>query len=111
METAEKAKALGVMSIEGFSSQKVSADIPKNLDANLSPDDLTAIKSHLTALHIHMSVYHADDVGKDESSWSKLFDFAKALGIETIVCNPDPASLTSVDTLASNATRRALARE
>src|SRR5205807_1908228 len=28
---------------------------------------------------------------------------AKALGIETIVCNPDPASLTSVDTLASAA--------
>ncbi len=103
LETAEKAEALGVMSIEGFSSQKVSADIAKNLDTNLSPDELTAIKAHLTALHLHMPVYHAGDVGKDESTWSKLFDFAKALGIETIACNPDPASLTSVDTLASNA--------
>src|SRR6267143_5212009 len=103
LETAEKAKALGVMSIEGFSSQKVSAEIAKNLDANLSPDELTAIKGRLTALHLYMPVYHVGDVGKDESTWSKLFDFAKALGIETIVCNPDPASLTSVDTLASSA--------
>src|SRR6267143_66325 len=47
LETAEKAEALGVMSIEGFSSQRVSADIAKNLDANLSPDELTAIKAHL----------------------------------------------------------------
>jgi len=49
-----KAKALGVMSIEGFSSQKVSAEIAKNLDANLSPDELTAIKARLTALHLYM---------------------------------------------------------
>src|SRR5437016_2958112 len=99
LEAAEKAEALGVMSIEGFSSQRVSADIAKNLDANLSPDELTAIKAHLTALHLHMPAYHAGDVGKDETTWSKLFDSAKALGIETIICNPDPASLTSEDTL------------
>src|SRR5439155_3288927 len=39
-EAAVKADELGVGSIQGSGSQKVSAEIPKNLDYNLSPGEI-----------------------------------------------------------------------
>src|ERR1700722_7933544 len=46
-EAAEKADALGTGFLEASSSQKVSPDIPRNLDDNLSPDEVTAVKHRL----------------------------------------------------------------
>src|ERR1700678_2426142 len=43
MEAAAKADSLGLAFIEGFSEQKVSAEIPKNLDYRLSSAEAAAV--------------------------------------------------------------------
>src|SRR5213594_1331149 len=43
-EAAAKADALSVSSIEGSGTQKVSAQIPKNLDPKLFPGELKAVR-------------------------------------------------------------------
>src|SRR5438874_11437870 len=43
-EAVAKADSLGVAFIEGFSTQKVNAEIPKNLDYHLAPGEVNAVK-------------------------------------------------------------------
>jgi type 1 glutamine amidotransferase len=94
-EAAGMADALGLGSIEGFSAQKVSPVIAKNLDYNLQPDEVMAVRSRLTELRMKMPVYHVDSIGPDEVGRRKVFEFAKGLEVETIVAasTPDSAAL------------------
>ena len=100
-ETADKALAAELGFIEGYSTQKVSAEIAKNLDSNLSPEELTSIKSKLDGIKIKMPAYHVESLGTDETSDRKTFEFAKALGVETIVTAADPAGFAAIDKLAN----------
>src|SRR5689334_2444851 len=93
VNAAVKADALGLGSVEGFSTQTVSFEIPKKLAPGLFPGELTAIKNRLTELNVRMSAYHSDAITADR----KLFEFAKALGIETIIA---PTAGPDVDALA-----------
>ncbi len=100
-EAAGKADVLGVASIEGFSTQKLSPEIPKNLDYNLAPGEVTAVKDRLRALNLRMPAYFIATIGPDENASRKLFEFAKNLGVETIVSAPGPDSLPAIDKLAN----------
>jgi type 1 glutamine amidotransferase/sugar phosphate isomerase/epimerase len=99
-EAAGLADALGVANIEGSSAQKLSPEIPKSLDYNLAPGEVAAARDRLRALNLRMPAYFTPTMGPDESTARKLFEFAKALGIETIVSSPSPESLATLDKLA-----------
>jgi type 1 glutamine amidotransferase len=100
LDAAAKTDALGLAYIEGFSTQKVSADVPKNLDYHLSSSEVETVKTRLAGLKIKVAAYHVDTLGPDESG-RKVFEFAKNLGVETIIANPERASLRAIDKLAS----------
>ena len=99
-EAAAKADALGTGFLEASSSQKVSPEIPKSLDYNLSPDEVTAVKNRLAELRLRLVAYRAGAIPADESSRRKLFAFAKAVDIETIVTSAAPEALPDLDKLA-----------
>jgi type 1 glutamine amidotransferase/sugar phosphate isomerase/epimerase len=101
-EAAGLADALGVASIEGDSRQKVSAQIDKNLDFQLSPEGVAAVKARLAELRLKMIAYRVESIPSDAGSASKLFAFAKELGVQTIVTTAMPASLSAVDKLAGD---------
>jgi len=84
--------------VEGSNTQWVSSEIRKNLDYNLTPNELTAIKNRLGKFRVHMVAYHVDGLGPDDR---KVFEFAKSLGVEMIIAAPDPASLPGIDKLAN----------
>jgi type 1 glutamine amidotransferase len=100
-EAAAKADALGTGFLEASSSQKVSPEIPKNLDSNLSPDEVTAVKNRLAELNLRLVAYRVDAIPADEGSRRQLFVFAKAVDIETIVTSAAPADLPELDKLAN----------
>lgn len=100
-EAAGKADALGVAFIEGFSTQNVSPEIPKKLDYHLAPGEVKAVQDRLRALNLGMPVYFSATIGPDEKSSRQLFEFAKALNVETIVSDPAPESLAAIDKLAN----------
>ena len=56
-EAAGKAEALGLAVFEGDSAQKVSAQIPKNLDYRLAPGEMDAVRDRMAALNVRMPVY------------------------------------------------------
>jgi type 1 glutamine amidotransferase len=100
-EAAGKADALGTGFLEASSSQKVSPEIPKSLDYNLSPDEVTAVKNRLAELRLRLVAYRAGAIPADESSRRRLFAFAKAVDMETIVTSAAPAALPELDRLAA----------
>jgi type 1 glutamine amidotransferase/sugar phosphate isomerase/epimerase len=99
-EAAGLADALGLATIEGDSRQKVSSQIDKNLDFQLQPDGIAAVKARLAELRLKMVAYRVESI--DESSAAKLFAFAKELGVQTIITSSVPGSLSTVDKLASD---------
>src|ERR1700733_7605962 len=99
-EAAAKADALGTGFLEASNSQKVSPEIPKNLDYNLSPEEVMAVKNRLAELRLRLVAYRTGAIPADESSRRRLFAFAKAVDIETIVTSAAPAALPDLDELA-----------
>ena len=100
-ESATLADALGLAHMGGDSSQKVSPGIDKNLDYNLSPEDIAFVKQRLRALTLKMDTYRVPSIPPDQETRQKLFAFAKELGVETIVTDATPSSLQELDSLAS----------
>ena len=96
----EKADRLGTAFLAASSSQKVSPEISKNLDYNLSPDEVTKVKYRLAELRLRFATYRVGAIPADESSRRRLFAFAKAVDIEMIVTSAAPAALPELDRLA-----------
>jgi type 1 glutamine amidotransferase/sugar phosphate isomerase/epimerase len=99
-DAAGLADALGLATIQGDSRQKVSSLIDKNLDFQLPPDGIAAVKARLAELRLKMVAYRVESI--DESSAAQLFAFAKELGVKTIITGAVPSSLSTVEKLAAD---------
>jgi len=99
-DTVDKAKTLGLKYIEAFPGQVVGGDmegkLTPDLDAATQKKVLAKLKSAGVTL-VNFGVTGA----KDEAGWTKLFEFAKAMGIQTIVSEPAPEQMPLVDKLAN----------
>ncbi len=67
------------------------------LDYNVAPPEQGRIKARLADLRMRMPLYRAGRIAADR----KLFEFAKNIGIETIVGVADPKLLPELDKLAN----------
>jgi uncharacterized protein len=82
LEAVVRADAAIVDFVEGSSGQKVSPQLQKNLDYNLTAEERTMIRARMG--NIKMPTYRAS-FPADIASHRKVFEFAKAMGVETIV--------------------------
>ena len=99
-DAAMKADAAGLSSVEGVSTQQVSAEIPKNLDYHLTPDEVTKVRNRLDELRLRMPAYYIDVLPADEGAQLKSFEFAKELGADMVIVPAEPASFAALDKLA-----------
>jgi type 1 glutamine amidotransferase len=99
-EALGKADALGVAVVEGDSTQKVSVQIPKNLDYKLAPGEMDAVSGRMAMLNIRMPVYLTPAISEDGEIARKMFEFAKSLGVETLAVESTPAPLPAIEKLA-----------
>ncbi len=96
-EGIDKTQQLGLPYIGGLSFQKVSQDIPKNFDANLSDEELTQIRLKMDACHVRMPTFFYAEIPGDEAGCRKVFEFGRKLGIETFISEPPPESLDMIE--------------
>ena len=78
-ETIDKAATLGLLYVGGCNRQKVSRDIPKGFDDQLSSDERRQIRLKLDAAGVRLLTYRIDGVPSD-----KIVEFAKRLGVEAV---------------------------
>lgn len=95
-EAIDKTAELGIPYMGGLSFQKVSDQIPKNLEPGLTADELRQIRLKLDAAGIRLLTYYIQDIPGDEAGCRRVFEFGRALGIETFMSEPAPAALETV---------------
>ncbi len=87
-EAIDKAKELGLKYIEAYPGQRLNKDGMVKWDHNASKEVRDSVRAKLKAADIKLVNYGVVDLGRDEASMRKVFDFAKDMGIETIVAEP-----------------------
>jgi sugar phosphate isomerase/epimerase len=65
---------------------------------SLAPDKRREMKQRMADLGITMPTYYAPIEG-DKAAWPKIFDFAKEMGVQTLVAEPPPDALDALDPL------------
>ncbi len=88
-EALEKIKALGIGFVQPYPGQMLRPDEPDvKFDHNLSEEDIQWVKKTLERLGLRLIGYGVVDFENTEDDMRKIFDFAKKLGIRTVVAEP-----------------------
>ncbi len=96
-ETIDKTRELGLNYIGGLSFQKVSKEIAKNFDANLTDEELQQIRLKMDAAGIRMPTCFYAQIPGDEEGCRKVFEFGRKMGVETFISEPPPESLDVIE--------------
>jgi len=98
-EAIEKTAQLGLPYMGGLSFQKVSKEIPKDLDDKLSDEELRQIRFKLDASGVRLLTYYLHDLPADPAACRRKFEFARKIGIETFMSEPAPEALDTIEKL------------
>ena len=100
-ESVEKAASLGLRWIEAYPGQRVRVGADVTMGPGLSVNDRESIKQLLRDAGIAMVNFGVVDLPNDESACRRVFDFARDMGIETIVSEPPPEAIDIVERLCA----------
>jgi sugar phosphate isomerase/epimerase len=99
-ETLLKVKDLGIKYIQAYPGQALGAEMPEaKFDHDMTDEQIVNIKDRLKETGISVVAYGVCDIGKTEESMRKVFDFARKLGIQTIVTEPADDDFTLLEKL------------
>ena len=99
-EAIDKNQSLGLHYIEAYPGQKLSPEKPDvTFDHNASPEVREEVLAKLEAADVKLVNYGVVGLPNDEAESRKVFEFAKAMGIETIVSEPPADAFDLLDKL------------
>jgi sugar phosphate isomerase/epimerase len=98
-EAIDLTASIGQKYIEGFSEQAVSREIPKHLNSTLSQPEREAVKEKLASAGVTMPTYAVGRMPRDAETCAGVFELGQALGVETIVCDISPETLSTIEQL------------
>ena len=99
-EAVDKTASLGLGWIEAYPGQKLSKDKPGAKFIHTMPPELrAAVRKKLKAAGVKLVNYGVVGLPDDEAECRKVFDFAKDMGIETIVSEPPEQAFDLIDRL------------
>lgn len=99
-EAIDKTAALGLSWIEAFPGQNVSKDMPDvKFGPEMLPEIRKQIKAKLASSGVRLVNYGVARLPADEAKCRKVFEFAKDMGIETIVSEPEKKALDIIEKL------------
>ncbi|MCK5000994.1 MAG: DUF1080 domain-containing protein [Anaerohalosphaera sp.] len=99
-EAIEKTSSLGLNYIEAYPGQKLTNEkgSPKT-DMNLSPELRQEVKDRLKAAGIKLVNFGVVGLGNNEQKAREVFEFAKDMGIQTVVSEPPLEAIPMLDKL------------
>jgi sugar phosphate isomerase/epimerase len=98
-EAVDKGASLGLRVIEAYPGQKFSSEQPEGIGEQASPKLRKAIKQKLADAGIKLVNYGVCGLPADVDKSRKIFEFAKDMGIETIVSEPAEDAFDTVEKL------------
>lgn len=101
-EAIQKTASLGLHYIEAYPGQRLSPSKPGvRTDPSLSAADRREVKKRLADAGIRLVNFGVTGLSKDEAANRRTFDFAKDMGIETIVSEPPFDAFELIDRLCA----------
>ena len=88
-DTIDQVNALGLHYLEAFPGQIVDQDKNMKMGPGLSTEAKAAIKKKLADSHITLVSFGVTGIPADEAGARKFFEWAKEMGLETIVSEPN----------------------
>jgi sugar phosphate isomerase/epimerase len=100
-EAIDVAQSLGVRYIEMYPEHRFSKEKPDvRSNHNMTPEQIAELKQKLGAANIKPVAYGVVGLPNNEAGSRKVFEFAKTMGIEVIVSEPEPAAFDLIDKLS-----------
>jgi sugar phosphate isomerase/epimerase/type 1 glutamine amidotransferase len=96
-ETIEKTDELGIAYMGGLDFQKVGGGIDKNFNADLTDEELAAIRLKLDDAGVRMLTCFYSVIPGDEEGCRKVFEFARKMGIQTLISEPPLEALDTIE--------------
>ena len=87
-EALDKIDSCGLKNVEGFPNHTIGEGIAEKLDYRMEPSLREKVLARLQEKGIKMNAYGVSSPDNEED-WRRLFEFAKAMGVETISSEPD----------------------
>ncbi|MBK7644988.1 MAG: sugar phosphate isomerase/epimerase [Planctomycetes bacterium] len=101
-EAIDTAARLGLKYIELYPGQSFSPEHKDlKVDTDLTDEQRVELLKKLASAHVKAVSFGVVGFSKDEQEARKLFDFAKALGLENISCEPEEGACALVDKLCN----------
>lgn len=99
-EALEKTRELGLSYIEAFPGQKLGGDYPEAAFSHeMAPEQRAYVKQRLGETGITLVNYGVVGLPGDEPQSRRVFEFAREMGIRTLVSEPEPESMAMLDGL------------
>ncbi len=98
-EAIDKTAALGSFYMTGYNFQKVSDEIGKEFDHHLTGEERLAVMTKLAEEGVRLVEYYIHRLPEDREECRKIFEFAHAMGVETIVGEPAEERLDMAEAL------------
>jgi len=99
-EAVDKNASLGLHYLEAYPGQKLSAEKPNvKIGEGLSADQRAEVKKKLADAKTKLVCYGVTGLPNNEAAARKTFEFAKDMGIETIVSEPAAGAFDLIDKL------------
>ena len=100
-DAIDKTASLGLRYIEAYPGQRVDKKKNVKMGVDLSKDVLRQIQKRLDDAGIKMVNYGVCKLDGDENKARKTYDFAKTMGIETLVAEPPEDAFDTLDKLCN----------
>lgn len=97
-EALDKIDSCGLKYVEGFPNHTIGEGIEETLDYRMALDTRLIVLEKLKEKGIKMNAYGVISPDNEED-WHKLFEFGKAMGIETFSSEPDEKFMPLVSKL------------
>jgi sugar phosphate isomerase/epimerase len=98
-DTLELVASLGIRSVEPGYFLKLDQDRPKlTVNESLSADNRKELKARLADCGIGMPSFYSN-VGESLDGCRKIFDFAKEMGVKTLVAEPPAEAFDTIENL------------
>lgn len=96
-EAIDKTASVGMSYIEAFEGQTVMPGSDAKLGPDLPDEVLQALLAKLAEAKVNLVSVYIHDIPGDEAGCRRIFDFARKLGVATIVSEPAPEALDMVE--------------
>ena len=98
-EAVDKTRSLGLNWMQAYPGQKIAPDSDAKMDWTMSEETRQAVVKKLADSNIRVAAFGVTGIPGDEEQARKMFEWAKAMGIEVIVSEPSENQFDLIDKL------------